>query len=127
MFNFSIPVIPECFADRVVIEILGDIPRFSTNKQHGKTKVENIVINKDDYSTRKNIAKYENSIALAIIALDKGVHPKSYFNNFNIEIYNSDNIIYKRHNSKEHYLILICPAIEKWMIEASKQAEVFMD
>ncbi len=122
----TIPIIPECFADRVVIEILGNIPRFATNKQHSKTKVENILINKNEYNKQKNIAKYENAIALAVIDFDKGIHPKSYFKNFNIDIYKSENIIYKKHDSKGHYLLLICPAIEKWMIEAARQAEVSM-
>ena len=97
-------IIPECYVDTKIVEILGQAKR-KYNHQHGCGNVANEM--KGDL---------KDEIALGIIDEDlhKGIASK-YFLEFDL-ILEKDNLILKKHKTKSHYLILVCPEVEKWLL-----------
>ena len=95
-------IVPECFVDTKVAEILGQAKKF--NHQHGCGDVANQL---------KTTLK--DKTALGIIDEDKNKGPAAkYFSEFNI-IAEQNELILKKHNQRKQYLIMICPDIEKWL------------
>jgi hypothetical protein len=96
-------IVPECFVDTRIAEILGQA-KGKYNHQHGCGNVANEM---------KNALK--DTFALGIIDEDKHKGPQSkYFLEFDV-ITQESNLILKKHRIKPHYLILVCPEIEKWL------------
>lgn len=58
----------------------------------------------------------KDKVALGIIDEDRYKGPSaSYFSEFGI-LRRENNLILKKHSSRKQYLILICPEIEKWLL-----------
>ena len=104
-------IIPECFVDTKVAEILGEALR-KYNHQHGNGDVA------------KKLTKLPNNICLGIVDEDakKGPKPK-YFLDF-LPIKEENNLILKKHKEKKQYLIFICPEIEAWLMNDAKKANI---
>jgi hypothetical protein len=105
-------ILPECHADTKVVEI---ITRASEkyNHQHGCGQIA---------SQLKN--RLKDHVALGIIEEDKnkGLVAKYFLEFREIKLENS--LILKRHNTKKQYLILICPAIEEWLLMNATSVDV---
>lgn len=105
-------IVPECYVDTKIAEIVGEAKR-KYNHQHSCGDVSN--------ELQKRL---RNKIALGIIDEDrgKGSVPK-YFSEFDI-IAQENNLILKRHKIRKHYLILICPEIEKWLLTDAENVNI---
>jgi hypothetical protein len=99
-------IVPECNVDTRVAEILAKI-KYIAGHKHGKGNVSN------ELETA-----LKNNIALGIVDEDpnKGFEPKYFIQQFKI-IKKENNLILKKHNSLNQYLIVICPEIEHWLNE----------
>ncbi|MCU0323350.1 MAG: hypothetical protein MUE72_13095 [Chitinophagaceae bacterium] len=105
----ELSIIPECYVDTKVAEILGESSK-KYNHQHGCGDVANEL-------------KKTDRIALGIIDEDKFKGPNAkYFSEFEL-IKIENNLILKKHKTKKQFLVLICPEVEKWLIaDAEKVA-----
>lgn len=105
-------ILPECYVDTKVAEII----TYATEKynhQHGCGQIA---------SQLKN--RLKNNIALGIIDEDKNKGPMAkYFLEFE-EIKSENGLILKKHVTREQYLILICPEIEKWLLSTADSVGV---
>ena len=102
-------IIPECYVDTRIAEIVGQA-KIKYNHQHGFGGVSKEM----EYSL-------ENVMALGIIDEDKNKGATSkYFLEF-ITIIEKDNLILKKHPTRKHYLVLVCPEAEKWLLNDAKQ------
>ncbi len=99
----ELSIIPECFVDTKVAQILGQAKKY--NHQHGCGDVANQLRN-----------KLKDKPALGIIDEDKNKGPVAkYFLEFK-QITEETGLILKKHPQKAHYLIMICPDIERWLL-----------
>jgi hypothetical protein len=107
----TLNIVPECFVDTKIAEILGQVKK--CNHQSGCGGVANVLKN-----------KLQDKFSMGIIDEDKnkGPHAK-YFSEFKL-IIEKNNLILKKHNSKEQYLILICPEVEEWLLADSKKVKI---
>jgi hypothetical protein len=105
-------IVPECYVDTKIAEILGEAKR-KYNHQHSCGDVSN--------ELQKRLRE---KIALGIIDEDKGKGsvPK-YFSEF-ATIVQENNLILKVHEVRKHYLIIVCPEIEKWLLEDAKKVNI---
>jgi hypothetical protein len=104
-------IIPECYVDTKVAEIVGQASR-KYNHQHGCGDVANRMI------------KSKNNICLGIIDEDKNKGPRAkYFSEFTT-IKEENNLILKRHKERKQYLMLICPEIEQWLMNDARHAQI---
>jgi hypothetical protein len=108
----ELSIVPECYVDTKIAEIVGEAKR-KYNHQHSCGDVSNELQN-----------RLKDKIALGIIDEDrgKGSVPK-YFSEFDI-IAEENNLILKRHKTRKHYLILICPEIEKWLLTDAEKVNI---
>ena len=105
-------IVPECEVDTRLVQILGNFKKPPNHaKGHGK------VANKMKYDLK-------NQIALGIIDYDKIKIRKSPYLELFITITIQHNLILKKHPSLKHYLIIINPAIESWLLENAKNSEI---
>ncbi|MBC7495130.1 MAG: hypothetical protein H7221_09000 [Flavobacterium sp.] len=96
-------IIPECYVDTKVAEILGQA-KGKYNHQKGCGNVANKMI------------RLNNSECLGIIDEDLNKGAKAaYFSEFNV-VLQTESLILKIHKQRKHYLILIRPEIEKWLM-----------
>ncbi len=97
-------IIPECYVDTKIAEILGQSKR-KYNHQHSNGAVANELQR-----------RFKERIVLGIVDEDKGKGsiPK-YFSEFNIVV-EENNLILKKHKDRNQYLILVCPEMEKWLL-----------
>lgn len=104
-------IVPECFVDTKIAEILGQAKKY--NHQHGCGDVANVLKN-----------KLQDTIALGIIDEDKNKGPGAkYFSEFKTLV-EKNKLILKKHKNKKHYLILICPEVEKWLLTDSQKVNI---
>ena len=104
-------IIPECYVDTKVAEIVGQASK-KFNHQHGCGDVANRLI------------KHKDSVCLGIIDEDKNKGPRAkYFSEFE-SIKEENNLILKKHKSRSQYLILICPEIERWLMNDANTAKI---
>ena len=99
----ELSIVPECYVDTKIAEILGQAKRY--NHQHGCGDVANQLKN-----------KLQNIPAFGIIDEDKNKGPiAKYFLEFEI-LKSENNLILKKHLQRNHFLVLVSPEIEKWLI-----------
>ena len=105
-------IVPECYVDTKIAEILGQAKN-KYNHQHGSGDVAN-----------KMLSSLKEKMALGIIDEDanKGIKSK-YFLEFDT-IIQRENLILKKHPTNSHYLILICPEIEKWLLADAEKVGI---
>lgn len=106
-------IVPECYVDTRIAEILGEAKR-KYNHQHGFGNVSN------EMQTNKKLEQF----AFGIIDEDKHKgKPAKYFLEFDT-IIEKNNLILKKHPDKKHYLVLVCPEAEKWLLNEAKSAGI---
>lgn len=104
-------IVPECYVDTKIAEILGQAKKY--NHQHGCGDVANQLK-----------TKLKDSPALGIIDEDKNKGPQAkYFSEFEM-LAEENNLILQKHKSKKHYLILICPEVEQWLLADSQKVNI---
>lgn len=106
-------ILTECYGDTILIEKL--IPTLvGYNKQHGCAAVANKV-------------KEHNGFRLGIIDNDK--RRIKYLDEFEeIDSIKNSLILMKHKDSKiHHYFILICPALEKWILEICEASAINLE
>ncbi|MEO7310026.1 MAG: hypothetical protein ABIX01_06490 [Chitinophagaceae bacterium] len=106
-------IFPECNVDTKIAEILG-----------GAKKKYNHHAGVGGVSNKMQTNKLKDQPVLGIIDEDKGKGsiPK-YFLEF-YTILEKDNLILKGHPNKKHFLILVCPAAEKWLMNDAKRVGI---
>lgn len=108
----ELSIVPECYVDTKVAEIVGQTSK-KYNHQHGCGDVANQLKN-----------RLKDKIALGIVDEDKNKGPAAkYFLEFAI-IKEENDLILKKHHERTHYLILICPEIEGWLLRQAKQVDI---
>ena len=105
-------IIIECYIDTKLIKALVP-PRTKYNHQHGCPKVVKMM--KD---------KFDDDFTLGIIDRDK--KELGYVEQFTLVVEISDTLQLLKHRNKNHYLIFICPAVEKWIISCALDAGILL-
>jgi len=110
----ELAILPECYIDTNLIETIAP-PLKGYNHQKGCGTV-----------TKRMQEKLKDCFALGII--DKDKKELKYIQEFNIEI-DTGNLQLLKHkeSNKHHYLILINPAIEKWILDNVKEVKISLD
>lgn len=104
-------VIPECYIDTKLIKALCP-PKTRYNHQKTCNKVVSTMLSR----------QLENDFALGIVDEDKKV--LKYSEEFEL-IKNVDNRIkLLKHPTKNHFIIYICPAAEKWMLSVANEVSI---
>ena len=104
-------IIPECYVDTKVVEIVGQASR-TYNHQHGCGDVANRLI------------KSKDSVCIGIIDEDKNKGPQAkYFSEF-VLVKKENNLLLKKHKDRKQYLILICPEIERWLMHDAEVVQI---
>ena len=103
-------IIPECYADTLLIETLVPTKK-GYNHQHNCFKVE---------ATMKGL----NSFAVGII--DKDKKQIKYIDKFDLIDKVEGDLILWRHEDKKihHWIIQICPALERWLLNVCEQENI---
>jgi hypothetical protein len=104
-------IITECYVDTMLVEIALSVAN-GCNHQKGCNNVAKIMQ-----------SKLQDKFAIGVIDNDKC--KPSYFSEFH-QIAANDNAAIKlyRHNKRNHYFIVICPAIEQFILTAAEQCNV---
>ena len=105
-------IIPECYIDTKLIKALVP-PQTKYNHQKGCPKVVQVM---KEY--------FNDNFAVGIIDRDK--KELGYANEFDLVIEVSDSLQLFKHRNKNHYLIFICPAVEKWIIACASDAGIML-
>ncbi len=105
----SLNILPECYADTKMIEVIGF-------KRVNHCPSIGAVANR----MQKN---YKNRLAIGIVDKDKPGTIPSYFHKFKT-IKTFDRIELKQLPDTKHYLIVIAPALEQWIIDTSSRLDI---
>lgn len=103
-------IIPECYINTKLIKALVP-PHTRYNHQKGCSTV-----------TKVMQERFNDDFALGIIDHDK--RELGYANQFDLVVEVTDTLQLFKHRNKNHYLIFICPAVEKWIIACAVDAEL---
>ena len=101
-------IIPECYIDTRLVKTLLP-PKGRYNHQHGCSNIEKIMK-----------TKFKDDFALGIIDKDKKI--LSYLNECQIVIELAGVLQLYKHKTANHYLIIIRPAMERWIMNATATA-----
>ncbi|MGN6268219.1 MAG: hypothetical protein ACTHM5_21275 [Ginsengibacter sp.] len=105
-------VIPECYVDTNLVETLVP-PTRQYNHQKGCGTV-----------TKVMKEKFADRFALGIIDRDK--HEVDYLKEFT-EICTASSLILHKHKTRHHYIIQICPAMERFILSNVTQAGISLN
>jgi hypothetical protein len=105
-------IIPECYIDTKLIKALVP-PHTRYNHQKGCSTV-----------TKVMQERFSDDFALGIIDRDK--KELGYANQFDLLVEIPNTLQLFKHHHKSHYLIFICPAVEKWIIACAVDAELLI-
>ena len=98
-------IIPECYIDTCLVESL--LNTDGVNHQKGCNVVTGVM---DD--------KYADDFAVGVIDFDK--KRPSYLSNFH-EIASSEHLILMKHNVRSHYMVLIRPAMDGFVLDCATE------
>lgn len=101
-------IIPECYVDTNLIETL--VCKAGCNHQKGCNQVAKVMQE-----------KFADRFAVGIIDADK--RKPSYLNSFN-EIASSEHIKLFRHSARPHFIILVHPAIDGFILSCAEAGSV---
>jgi hypothetical protein len=102
MHNSNKCIIPECYIDSCLIEVLLMADKDYVNHHKGNGKV-----------AKEMREKFENDFCLGIIDEDK--EPLDYLKEFKQKKV-TDYLKLWKHENKHHYIIQIRPVVEKWFV-----------
>ena len=108
-------IIPECFVDTCLINILLQISNDSVNHVKGNSTVAN-----------KMKTTFGDKFAVGIIDRDK--REIEYIKEFDLTNQTlKDKILLYKHPDKHHYFIQLCPESENWICNVSRELEIDME
>ena len=107
--NHSPKILPECYGDTLLIEMLGY--RKPNHQTSGIGQVIKVMQE-----------KLKGHLALGIVDNDKKITPK-YFEEFE-SVKEENSLILKKHPKQNHHLILLNPALEKFLLCGAKNCGV---
>lgn len=105
-------ILPECYIDTLLIKTL--VPP-TTRYNHQKRCSTVAKVMKE---------KFNDTFALGIIDNDKRL--LSYLNEFELIYEQTNNLQLLKHKQKHHYFIIICPAMEMWLLNNVKSIDMSM-
>ncbi len=105
-------IIPECYIDTKLIKALVP-PQTKYNHQKGCPNVVKVMQE-----------RFNDNFAVGIIDRDK--KELAYVKQFNLVIEIPDTLQLLKHIDENHYLIFICPAVEKWIIASASDANLLL-
>lgn len=105
-------IIPECYIDTKLIKALVP-PQTRYNHQKGCSTVAKVMQE-----------RFSNDFALGIIDRDK--QELGYANQFDLVVEVTNTLQLFKHRSRNHYLIFICPAVERWIITCATESELLL-
>ena len=108
--SFDLHIIPECYIDTKLIRILVP-PTTHYNHQKGCSTV-----------TKRMKEKLNDEFALGVVDRDK--QDLAYADECDLIFEKPNSLQMFKHRQKHHYLIFICPAMEKWIIESANEAHI---
>jgi hypothetical protein len=103
-------ILPECYGDTLLIEILG-----YSKPNHQQPGGINRVLDTLE-------KKYPGQTAVGIIDKDKKITP-AYFQNFQKQK-ETNHLILRKHRQRNHYLILVIPALERFLLTAAAECGI---
>jgi hypothetical protein len=103
-------IIPECYIDTKLIKAL--VP--STTRYNHQKGCSTVV--------KQMKEKFRDDFAVGIVDRDK--EELGYAEEFDLVIEITDQLQLFKHKSKNHYLIFICPAVERWIINNADEVRV---
>lgn len=101
-------VLPECYGDTLLIDILGFK---NPNHQFSISEV-----------AKTMSGKFSDRLAIGVVDDDKKNKP-GYFSEFKM-IEEKHGLILKKHPDKKHYLIFLCPAFESWIWKHANNLDI---
>ena len=104
-------IIPECYVDTNLVETL--VCNGGCNHQKGCNQVAKIMQE-----------KFSERFAVGIIDADK--RQPGYLKEFH-EITSSEHIKIFRHSLRPHYMILVCPAIDSFILSCAETAQINLE
>jgi hypothetical protein len=110
MYNSNKCIIPECYIDSCLVEVLLVADRDYVNHHKGNGKV-----------AKEMKENFDNDFCLGIIDEDK--EQLDYLKEFKEEKVTRYLRLWK-HAGKHHYIIQIRPVVEKWILEICKENEI---
>jgi hypothetical protein len=105
-------IIPECYIDSCLIEVLLFADRNHVNHQKGNGTV-----------AREMKIKFAETFCVGIIDQDR--KQLDYLEEFNLAV-EANSLKLWKHKSGHHYMIQICPVIEEWILSVCNQTEVLL-
>jgi hypothetical protein len=107
-------ILTECFADTLLFETL--VPtRVGYNHKHGCYNVE----------AEMQLGELKDEFAVGIV--DKDKKRIKYLNDFVVIDRVKDDLILWKHKTKAHFIIQICPALEKWILNICEAERIDLD
>lgn len=106
----NIILIPECYADTALLKV---VYKISGDKVAHAEGIHRVARRMEKESQRGNY----NRIMIGLVDNDKKNIPR-YFDNFKT-LEEAEGIIFKHKPETNHYLIIICPEFEKWVLDSA--------
>lgn len=106
-------IIPECYIDSSLVEIILDAGKNHVNHQKGNGTVARTMEN-----------KFADGFCIGV--LDEDRKPLSYLQDFEVKKQNDFLKLFK-HKSRHHYVVQIRPAVERWLLNICEKYEIELD
>ena len=104
-------ILPECYVDTKLVKAL--VP---PQKRYNHQKGTNVLKTMDE--------KMANEFALGIV--DEDVEKREYAQSFEVIWHMPGSLKLLKHAQRHHFLIYLCPAIEKWIIACADDAKILL-
>lgn len=102
-------ILPECYIDTKLIRVLVP-PRKAYNHQKGTNVL------------RRMERELADEFALGVV--DEDVQDREYAQQFDLVLKTKDRLKLLKHPDRPHFLIYLCPAVEKWIISCADEARL---
>lgn len=103
-------IIPECYIDSCLVEVLLQANRNHVNHQKGNGTV-----------AREMKKSFDGNFCVGIIDEDR--KQLKYLDEFEL-IKSSCDLKLWKHRNKNHYMIQVCPVIEEWIIKTCREVSI---
>ena len=112
MHNSNKCIIPECYIDSCLVEVLLVADKDYVNHHKGNGKV-----------AKEMKENFEKDFCLGIIDEDK--EPLDYLKEFKAKK-TTEYLVLWEHNNKKHFIIQIRPVVEKWFLRVCSENEIHL-
>jgi hypothetical protein len=105
-------IISECYVDTKLIQTIAP-PTYKKGYNHQK-----------GCSSVVKMMKEKLGDEFAVGVMDKDKRVMDYVSHFNLVIEIENQLELLKHHSKPHYIIFICPAVEKWLLLSAEEIDI---